>query len=163
MFWHLLNSAFTTLMLFFFPLCSSKFPSPPVSRLGVSNNWEEKRLGQPIWTHQRDILYQVTLSSESFRTFTVIMFVFPSNCYMYWDPALQDVANICLLMEGIVNSFCALFAHVAFASPLNCFYVNPWVFLPSFYFLFNPQEMEVNESFCGCVAAGWGQSTTAAL
>jgi len=45
-------------------------------------------------------------------------------------------------------------------SLLNCHYIDPSVFSPSFYFLPTLWERELSEQLGGCLADGQGQSTT---
>lgn len=95
-----------------------------VSRLWVGSGCEGTQPGQLNLTDQRCMPRHMTSCSavksqwkaeETEGAFVVMAFVFPSNCYVSWGPAFQEVAGHCLpmwtsacipLFGLLMHSFC---------------------------------------------------------
>ena len=73
--------------------------------------------------------------------FTVTAFVFPSNRYVWWSPALLGWLNSCLLMGSSEQIPCsALLAHTAFALPIKLSLSRPMRFLTSALLILSPSH-----------------------
>lgn len=108
---------------FSFPFC----PSCPSSKLAGGGYRVWMGSSQDSWLQVTKRIFHITWCSaikaqvkeEQGRTFMVMIFVFPNNCYTWWSLACQERLNICLLVgrsEWI--SYFALPAHVEFAFPI---------------------------------------------
>lgn len=121
-----------------------------------AGGWEGTQPLQLTPTYQRhsfcSISYSTILSNKSSgkgeemqNTFVV----FPSNC-MLW-PCFPESSQTSVSQWKVVNEF--LFpqlVHRLLLSLLNCHYLKPWVFLPSFHFLPVSQERRVSQMLSGC-------------
>lgn len=99
----MLNKACTVHQGFFsFPFC----PSCPSSKLAGSGYRVWIGPSQDSWPQVTTGIFHTTWCSaikaqvkeEPGRTFTVIIFVFPNNCYTWQTLAFQETLNICPLM-----------------------------------------------------------------
>lgn len=103
------------------------YPSCPSSKLAEDGYRVWRGPSQERWPRMTKGLLHITWWSaikaqekeEQGRTFMVMIFVFPNNCYTWWSLAFKVRLNICPLMgssEWI--SYFALPAPAAFAFPI---------------------------------------------
>lgn len=151
MLWLLLHSACTASSLF----------SPP--SLGEDTD----RTAETNYPKGYSVPYDLMLSNKNSGkrgagrggdTFMVMAHAFPSNHYMRWGTTCPKVSGRCLTIGS--SEWISLFAFLdtqLLLSLLKCHYLDPPVFLLSFYFLPIPQEKGVSKRLGGCLAAGQGQ------
>lgn len=82
-------------------------------------------------------------------------FVFLSTDYVWWSPALLEVAEHLSMGSSELIPCFALCVQLLL-SPFNCLYLNPWVLqLLLFPFSPHPAGMRVSKRLCGaCLQAG---------
>lgn len=148
-FWLLLNPAFAASWF-----CLHPSPTQQAMRLGV--HWEETEPGQLSPNEQQHIPYHMTssLAVKGKELFVLMVFVFPNNHFMCWDPAVQSWLITCLLMgsSGLI-SFCFASVQRFILTYLTTLSQTErllsW-FLPSSYPM--GEGSELVEGLCCCMA-----------
>ena len=148
-------------------LPSSLFPTKLVGS-GLATSWEGAQEGQWTQTDCRSIPYHVMVCSarkshgmeeEGRHSW---WWHFSSQATITSAEVLlsRKWLDICLLMGSteLIPLF-DLLVRAAFAVPLNCYYLDPQIFAPSFFLLPTLRKKGASERLSRCLAAGWGPPT----
>lgn len=101
-------------------------------------------------------------NEEEGGIFTVMTFVFPSNCYAWWGTANQEGPEHLPASEKQCMNYCLLCWHVQLLFSLfNSRYLSLWVFWLPLYFHPGPQEGKLSAKPGGGLAVGQAQHTSA--
>lgn len=95
---------------------------------------------------------------EEVGTYMVMLFVFPSNCCVWWGPTSQEVARLLMRGNELISLF-VLFVKTDFAFVMKLSFswsMNLFTFLLFFFH----KERRVSERQGECLPPDQGQSTT---